>query len=65
MADYRRVFVRGGLYFFTLVLQDRSKSYLTDYIDIFRAAYKETIARYPFETVAICILPDHVHLLIR
>ncbi|MFC0036487.1 REP-associated tyrosine transposase [Cardiobacterium valvarum] len=65
MADYRRVFVRGGLYFFTLVLQDRSKSYLTDYIDIIRAAYKETIARHPFETVAICILPDHVHLLIR
>ncbi|MBH5329793.1 transposase [Eikenella sp. S3360] len=65
MADYRRIFVRGGLYFFTLVLEDRSKSYLTDHIDVFRAAYRQTLIRYPFETVAVCILPDHIHLLMR
>ena len=51
--------------FFTIVLQDRTKSYLTDYINEFRSAYKQTCEHYPFETVAICILPDHIHLLMQ
>ena len=35
MSNYRRDFTKGGLYFFTIVLQDRTKSYLTDYINEF------------------------------
>ena len=65
MSNYRRDFTKGGLYFFTIVLQDRTKSYLTDYINEFRSAYIQTCEHYPFETVAICILPDHIHLLMQ
>lgn len=65
MVNYRRNFTKGGMYFFTLVLQDRSKDYLMRYIDKFRFAYKETQKHYPFETVAICILPDHLHLIMQ
>lgn len=65
MTDYRRDFTQGGMYFFTMVLQDRSKDYLVRYIDEFRLAYKQTQERYPFETVAICILPDHLHLIMK
>ena len=65
MSNYRRDFTKGGLYFFTIVLQDRTKYYLTDYINEFRSAYKQTCEHYPFETVAICILPDHIHLLMQ
>lgn len=65
MTDYRRDFTKGGMYFFTMVLQDRSKDYLVRYIDEFRLAYKQTQERYPFETVAICILPDHLHLIMK
>lgn len=61
MSNYRRSFVQGGTYFFTLVLQDRSKRFLIDYIDVLREAFAETRRRYPFETQAICILPDHLH----
>ena len=65
MSNYRRDFTKGGLYFFTIALKDRSKDYLIRYIEEFRQAYKITQERYPFETVAICILPDHFHLLMQ
>ena len=31
MVGYRRNFVAGGTYFFTVALQDRTSSYLIDY----------------------------------
>ena len=65
MVNYRRDFTQGGMYFFTLVLQDRSKDYLVRYIDLFRVAYTETLERYPFKSIAICILPDHIHLIMQ
>ena len=34
---------------------------MTDRIDLLRAAYADARARQPFETVAICVLPDHLH----
>ncbi|WP_169709812.1 REP-associated tyrosine transposase [Neisseria canis] len=42
-----------------------SKNYLTRYIGEFRVAYRETLWHLPFETVAICILPDHFHCIMR
>lgn len=65
MSEYRRYFVKGGIYFFTLVLQDRSKDWLTRYIQQFKEAYKETLTHYPFETIAITILPDHLHWIMK
>ena len=65
MPNYRRDFIQGGMYFFTIVLQDRSKDWLVRYIKEFREAYKETLEHCPFETVAICILPDHLHLIMQ
>ena len=49
MATYRRDLTEGGTYFFTLALQDRSKDWLTRYINELRAAFIETQQRYPFK----------------
>ncbi|HHL3633658.1 REP-associated tyrosine transposase [Neisseria polysaccharea] len=65
MSNYRRDFTRGAHYFFTLALQDRTKDYLIRHIDRLRLAYRETKIRYPFETAAICVLPDHLHFIMR
>ena len=65
MATYRRDLTEGGTYFFTLALQDRSKDWLTRYINELRATFIETQQRYPFKTIAICILPDHLHWLME
>lgn len=35
------------------------------HIDELRLAYRETKMRYPFETLAICILPDHLHFIMQ
>ena len=61
MPNYRRWFVPGGTYFFTANLLDRNARLLIDHIDELRAAYRETSRRQPFETIAICVLPNHLH----
>ena len=61
MPNYRRWFVPGGTYFFTVNLARRDSRLLVERIDALRAAYGEAAKRQPFETVAICILPDHLH----
>jgi putative transposase len=61
MSRYRRAKIGGGVYFFTVALADRSSDLLVRLIDRLRLSYKSSQGRYPFETVAICILPDHLH----
>jgi putative transposase len=61
MPRYRRARIEGGTYFFTVTLVDRSSDLLVRHIDRLRHIYKSIEERYPFETIAICILPDHLH----
>lgn len=61
MSRYRRAILAGGTYFFTLTLTDRASDLLVRHVDLLRQVYRATRQRYPFETVAICILPDHLH----
>src|SRR5215472_2747827 len=63
MSRYRRLRIEGGAFFFTLTLADRSSDLLLRQIERLRRAYAETKKRHPFETVAVCILPDHIHAL--
>ncbi|WP_249803252.1 transposase [Bradyrhizobium sp. 21] len=49
------------MFFFTVVLADRSSTLLVDQVDRLRQIYRTVVQRRPFETVAICILPDHLH----
>jgi putative transposase len=62
MPDYRRAKIGGGTFFFTLTLADRSSDLLVREIDRLRRAYSQVQKRRPFETIAICILPDHLHV---
>ncbi len=61
MVGYRRNFVVGGTYAFTVTLRDRASTLLTDHIDGLRAGYRRAHEHRPFTTVAICILPNHLH----
>jgi putative transposase len=51
------------MFFFTVVLAERPNNLLVDQIDRLRRVYREVQQSRPFETVAICILPDHLHTL--
>jgi putative transposase len=61
MSHYRRAKVAGGLFFFTLALADRSSDLLIREIHRLRVAYRFAQERLPFDTISICILPDHLH----
>ncbi|MGH6779567.1 MAG: REP-associated tyrosine transposase [Bradyrhizobium sp.] len=61
MTGYRRNFIAGGAFFFTVNLAERRLSVLTDHIDELRAAFHETRTRHPFTIEAIVVLPDHLH----
>ena len=61
MSRYRRSLVTGGTFFFTVTLADRGSRLLVDHVDRLRRAYGITQSRLPFQTVAICVLPNHLH----
>jgi len=61
MPNYRRAFVAGGCWFFTVNLLDRRSTLLTDEIDALRDAVRRTQAHYPFHIDATVVLPDHIH----
>src|SRR5215203_6183745 len=61
MVRYRRNFVPGGCYFFTLTLADRRSSALVHEIAALRAAFRRARRQRPFSIEAIVVLPDHLH----
>ena len=61
MVRYRRYFVPGGTFFFTVTLADRRSSALVDHVDALRAAFRACRRERPFTIDAIVILPEHLH----
>jgi putative transposase len=61
MTDYRRNFIPGGSFFFTVNLADRRLRLLTEHVDGLRNAFRETRQHRPFAIDAMVVLPDHLH----
>jgi putative transposase len=62
MPEYRRIWIEGGTFFFTLVTYQR-RPFLTEPLsrELLHAAWENVNRRFPFTTQAICLLPDHLH----
>jgi len=64
MPEYRRIYVPGGLYFFTLVTYQRKKIFSSPLAQsLFLNAVNHVRSYHPFTVVAYCLLPDHIHLI--
>ncbi len=63
MANYRRIYLDGYSYFFTLVTYQRNPI-LIDNIDLLRESFKYAKSKFDFDIEAIVILPDHIHMII-
>ena len=62
MPTYRRAFVKGATYFFTVVTYGRLPILTTfESRPILHDAWLDVRGRYPFVTVAVCLLPEHLH----
>lgn len=61
MSRYRRILVPGATYFFTVALADRKSCLLVEEIDRLRKAYGGVHRSLPFTTIAVAVLPDHIH----
>jgi len=62
MVRYRRNFIAGGTFFFTVTLADRTSQALAEHIQILRAAMRDTRRLQPFTVDAAVVRPDHLHI---
>ena len=62
MSHYRRANSPGQKYFFTLVTYQR-RPFLTEPLarECLRHVWRVVRRKRPFELVALCLLPDHLH----
>ena len=65
MPNYRRIWMPGGTYFFTVNLLRRGDNdLLVRYVDQLRFAVREVGQKFPFTIHGWVVLPDHMHCLI-
>lgn len=60
--QYRRVFIPGGSFFFTLVTEKRNPIFAAaENIDTLRQAFRQVKQSSPFDIDGIVVMPDHLH----
>ena len=61
MPNYRRLWVPGGTYFFTVNLLERRRRLLVERIETLGCAFRAVRAERPYTMVSCVVLPDHLH----
>ena len=61
MTEYRRLLLPGATYFFTVRLETRGSTLLTDHVNALRYAYAKAVTEFPVTCHAMVVLPDHLH----
>jgi putative transposase len=62
MPNYRRAFIPGGTWFFTVnLLQRYQNDLLIREIDLLRESVRQVRERHPFQIDACVVLPEHLH----
>ncbi len=59
--EYRRYYVFGGSYFFTVVTFKRRPVFNGASIALLRESFRRVKIKYPFHINAAVVLPDHLH----
>jgi putative transposase len=64
MSGYKRYFVPGGTYFFTLVTENRAPLFHEESArELLGRVMRDCFSRYPLEALALVLLPEHLHAL--
>ena len=62
--NYRRAFIQNS-YLHLIVVSYKRKSIFVDNIELLRHAFKNAKRFFSFEIIAICVLPDHMHVILN
>ncbi len=62
--NYKRVYIPNSFVHIIITSYKRKHIFINN-INLLRIAFKNTMQHYKFEIVAICILPDHIHLILN
>ena len=65
MVRYRRNRIPDGTYFFTVTLRNRRSDLLVRRVDALREAWRSAKSRIAHDLIAVVVLPDHLHTVIR
>jgi len=62
MPEYRRAYIKGGTFFFTVVTNGRHPIFNEkSAVDLLRTSFRRVMRLHPFILDAIVVLPDHLH----
>ena len=61
MTNIHHLHLPAATYFFTVRVQQRGSTLLTDHIESLRYAYAKAVQEFPVTCHAMVILPDHLH----
>ena len=62
--NYWRAFIQNS-YLHLIVVSYKRKSIFADNIELLRHAFKNAKQFFDFEIIAICVLPDHIHVILN
>lgn len=62
--NYRRVFVKNGVIFLTIVTNNRIPILISK-IELLKDSYRNIIKYYNFDLIAYSVQPDHIHCIIK
>ena len=66
MPNYRRAWLKGGTYFFTVnLLKRHNNDLLVRHIDLLREVVRDVRVNHPFIIHGWVVLPDHLHCVIE
>jgi putative transposase len=62
MSDYRRAYIPGGTFFFTVVTEHRAPLFFNATArNLLGKVMRQCFLLYPVQMVAVVLLPDHLH----
>ena len=65
MSNYKRYYLKDYSYIFITMVTFQRRKILINNIDLLRQSFKQALSKYDFKIVAICIMQDHIHMIIK
>ena len=62
--NYKRVFVPNS-YVHLIVIAYSRKDIFVENIELLRASFKNAKQHFNFDIIAICVLPNHIHMILN